>query len=68
MAKMWSLGVFNYIHTLTLKMPRKPASENVICLCGMLNILANFQNYFCIQANSVEADQIAKMTFKITSR
>ena len=29
---------------LTLKMPRKPASENV-CLChGLLNILANFSD------------------------
>ena len=31
---------------LTLKMPRKPASENVICLCRLLNILANFSNLF----------------------
>ena len=27
---------------LTLKTPRKPASENVVCLCRLLNILANF--------------------------
>ena len=31
---------------LTLKMPRKPASENVVCLCHLLNILANFSNLF----------------------
>ena len=31
---------------LTLKMPRKPASENVIRLCCLLNILANFSNLF----------------------
>ena len=31
---------------LTLKMPRKPASENVVCLCRLLNILANFSNLF----------------------
>ena len=31
---------------LTLKMPRKPTSENVICLCCLLNILANFSNLF----------------------
>ena len=31
---------------LTLKAPRKPASENVICLCRLLNILANFSNLF----------------------
>ena len=29
---------------LTLKMPRIPASENVVCLCHLLNILANFSN------------------------
>ena len=27
---------------LTLKTPRKPTSENVVCLCRLLNILANF--------------------------
>ena len=66
---------------LTLKMPRKPASENVVCLCRLLNILANFSNLICIQANSVDPDQtapwgavwsgstlFAKMSFKITSR
>ena len=31
---------------MTLKMPRKPASENVVCLCRLLNILANFSNLF----------------------
>ena len=31
---------------LTLKAPRKPASENVVCLCHLLNILANFSNLF----------------------
>ena len=44
---------------LTLKMPRKPASENVVCLCCLLNILQSFQTYFCIQANSVDPDQTA---------
>ena len=29
-----------------LKMPRKPASENVVCLCRLLNILANVSNIF----------------------
>ena len=29
------------LHDLTLKTPRKPASENVVCLC-----LANFSNLF----------------------
>ena len=31
---------------LTLKTPRKPASKNVVCLCRLLNILANFSNLF----------------------
>ena len=31
---------------LTLKMPKKPASENVVCLCGLQKILANFSNLF----------------------
>ena len=31
---------------LILKMPRKPPPENVICLCLLLNILANFSNLF----------------------
>ena len=31
------------VHELTLKMPRKPASENVICLCRLQNILANLK-------------------------
>ena len=31
---------------LTLKMPRKPASKNFICLCHLLNILVNFSNLF----------------------
>ena len=64
---------------LTLKNPRKPASENVVCLRRLLNILANFQAYFCIQANSVDltaprgavgtgSTLFAKITFKITSR
>ena len=36
----------NKIINLTLKAPRKPASENVVCLCHLLNILANFSNLF----------------------
>ena len=31
---------------LTLKLPRKPASENAVCLCRLLNILANCLNLF----------------------
>ena len=29
---------------LTLKAPRKNASENVVCLCRLLNIFADFSN------------------------
>ena len=29
---------------LTLKMPRKTTSENVICLCRLLHLLANFSD------------------------
>ena len=34
------------VNCLTFKMPRKLASENVVCLCRLLNILANFSNSF----------------------
>ena len=40
----WQKNVYKY--WLTLKAPRKPASENVVCLCRLLNILANFSNLF----------------------
>ena len=44
---------------LTLKMPRKPASEmsSVYVIC--LIFLQTFQSYFCIQANNVDPDQTA---------
>ena len=56
----------------TLKMPRKPASENV-CLCRLLNILVNFSNLFLHTGKQCGAvwpwsTLFAKMTFKITSR
>ena len=52
-------SVFKF-QRLTLKAPRKTASENVVCLCCLLNILADFlKKYFCIQANSVDPDQNA---------
>ena len=43
--KMSHIAV-KYIEILTLKMPGKPASKNVVCLCCLLNILANFSNLF----------------------
>ena len=45
---------------LTLKMPRKPASENVVCWM----FLQTFQTYFWIQT----VWSRSKTTFKITSR
>ena len=48
------------LHVVTLKAPRKTASENVVCLCRLLNILADFlKEYFCIHANRVDPDQTA---------
>ena len=41
---------------LTLKAPRKFASENVVCCI----FLQTIQTYFCIQANSVDPDQTAR--------
>ena len=39
-------GIFKTEFHLTLKMPRKPVSENVVCLCCLQNILANVSNLF----------------------
>ena len=44
------MAIFRHIYyklaRLTLKMPRKPTSENVVCLYRLLKILANFSNIF----------------------
>ena len=40
------LGWGLYYLLLTLKAPRKTAFENVVCLCRLQNILANFSNLF----------------------
>ena len=62
---------------LTLKMPRNPASENVVCLCRLLNILANFSNLFLHSGKQcgpwsdcswTGSTLFAKKTFKIISR
>ena len=45
---------------LTLKMPRKPASENGVCLCHLLNILANFSNLFLRIGKHVDPDQTVR--------
>ena len=50
--------IIESVFILNLKMPRKPASENVVCLCCLLNILANFSNLF-LHTNSVDPDQTA---------
>ena len=80
--KYFMIQLYFCIAILTLKVPRKPVSEKVVCLYRLLNILAYFSNlFFCIQANNVDPDQtapegavwsgstlFAKMSFKITSR
>ena len=63
---------------LTLKMPRKPASENVVYLCRLLNIPVNFSNLFLHTGKVWTLSRLllvwsgstlfAKMTFKIKSR
>ena len=45
-AKAFAICIYMSANKLTLKTPRKPASENVVCLCRLLNILANFFNLF----------------------
>ena len=65
-------------YVLTLKAPRKTASENVVCLCRLLNILADFSNLFLHTGKQCGPDLkeavwsgstlFAEMTFKITSR
>ena len=51
------LCTFCFVHALiilTLKAPRKTASENVVCLCCLLNSLTNFSNlFFAYQCNSL---------------
>ena len=57
---------------LTLQKPRKPASENVVCLCRLLNILANFSNLILHTGKQCgprsDCSLFAEMTFKITIR
>ena len=36
--------VLNSLFLLALKVPRKTTSENVICLCCLLHLFANFSN------------------------
>ena len=43
---------------LTLKMPRKSASENIVCLYRLLNTLAKFSNLF-LHAGKLDQDQAA---------
>ena len=44
--KLMMLSASVLLDALTLKAPRKTASENVNCLCRLLNILADFSNLF----------------------
>ena len=78
----WCKTMF-WILILTLKTPRKPASENVVCLCRLLNIFWKLFKSIFAYRQSVDPDQtapkqggavwsgstlFAEMTFKITSR
>ena len=42
----WAKYCLGLCSLLTLKAPRKTVSENVVCLCRLLNILANFSKLF----------------------
>ena len=71
----FGLMVLAVCKVLTLKALRKPASENVVCLCRLLNILANFSNLFlhtgkqCGPRSDCSGSTLfAEMTFKVTSR
>ena len=44
--KIWAMSTEKV--PLTLKALRKPASENVVCLYPLLDILANFSNLFLL--------------------
>ena len=47
LSRTWQLSsLYALENNLTLKAPRKTASENVVCLCRLLNILADFSNLF----------------------
>ena len=47
MIRLCTNSTFSSVETsLTLKAPRKIASENVVCLCRLLNILADFSSLF----------------------
>ena len=73
----YSFGNFDKFH-LTLKAPRKTASENVVCLCRLLNILANFIKPIFAYRQTVwtqirlllwsGSTLFAEMTLKTTSR
>ena len=51
----------NFCNLLTLKMSRKPASEDVVCLCHLLNILENFSNLFLHTGKQCEPYQTAPL-------
>ena len=38
---------------LIFKAPRKSAFENVVCLCGLLHLLANFSNILFVYRQTV---------------
>ena len=52
-------GLLEPVYIFNPQNAKKPASENVVCLCRLLNILANFSSLFLRTAKSVEPDQTA---------
>ena len=62
---------------LTLKIPRKTTSENVVCLCRLLHLLANFSNipfakrqtlWTQIRLLLIWVHTVCKLSFKIASQ
>ena len=53
------VNFWNIRLVLTLKKPRKPASENVICMSPAEYSCKLFKLFFCTQTNSVDPEQTA---------
>ena len=54
----------NHYGILNLKAPRKTASENVVCLCRLLNILANFSKLFLHTGSNEYPQSIFEQKYK----
>ena len=68
---LWQTGenysiIITKYSSLTLKTPRKSASENVVCFSRLLNILANFSNLFLHTGK--QCGSRSDCSFKVISR